>query len=251
MLRTNCRGARRWYSAASLAFATSIGGLGTAAAQPASTAAQPGPANVQQPPGIAATVAEDRANLAGLWTGGRYRITAGDVIEFNFPYVPEFNQTVSVQPDGYVALRGVPDIPAAGRTVPELKTDVIDAYEQVLRDPVVTIVLKEFEKPYFVVGGQVTRPGKYDLRGATTLTQALAIAGGRSDGAKMSDVVLFRRLGTDLVEVKRIDLKKMLARRDLSEDPIVRPGDTIFVPKTAFSRIEPFLPKPSVGFFRW
>lgn len=233
-----------------------------AASVPAAVAASmPGPAPQHLPPvstsqqeqpqvpQAAGSVADDRAALASLWTGGRYRITSGDVIEFNFPYVPEFNQTVPVQPDGYIALRGIPDIPAAGRTVPQLKADVIDAYEQFIRDPVVTVVLKEFEKPYFIIGGDVARPGKYELRGATTVTQALAVAGGKSEFGKLSDVVLFRRYGNDLVDVKRINVKRMFDKRDLSEDPILRPGDTLFVPRSVYSKIAPFIPKPSLGFF--
>lgn len=197
----------------------------------------------------AASVNDDRAALKDLWTSGRYRITSGDVIEFDFPFVPEFNQTVSVQPDGYISLRGLPDIPAAGRTVPQLKIDVIEAYGQIMRDPSVTLVLKEFEKPYFVIGGEVARPGKYELRGATTVTQALAVAGGKTGSGKLSDVVLFRRYGNDLVDVKRIDVQRMYSKHNLSEDPILRPGDTIFIPRSTFSKIEPFIPKPSIGFF--
>jgi protein involved in polysaccharide export with SLBB domain len=54
-------------------------------------------------------------------------------------------------------------------------------------------VLKDFEKPYFVAGGRVARPGKYDLRGDTTVSQGIALAGGFLDSAKHSQVVLFRR----------------------------------------------------------
>jgi polysaccharide export outer membrane protein len=215
---------------------------------PAPTSAS-GASNTSVVPAGSTPAEEDARVLAGLWPSGRYRITAGDVIQFTFPYVPEFDQTVAVQPDGYISLRGLHDLGAAGRTVPELKSEVLDAYAEILRDPVITLVLKEFEKPYFVIGGEVAHPGKYELRGATTVTQALAIAGGKVAGAKVSDVVLFRRFGNDLVDVKRINVKKMYSKRDLSEDPVLRPNDTLFVPKSTYSKLEPFLPKPSLGFF--
>jgi len=197
-----------------------------------------------------ASVENDRQALRVLWTsGGRYRITPGDVIECIFPYVSEFNQTVTVQPDGYISLRAISDLRAAGQTVAELRQEVIEAYEQILREPVVTLVLKEFEKPYYVIGGDVTRPGRYDMRGAMTVTQAIAVAGGKTSSGNLSDVVLFRRYGNDLVDVKRIDVKRMYSKRDLSEDPILRPGDTLFVPRSTFAKIAPFIPRPSVGFF--
>lgn len=196
-------------------------------------------------------LSQDLETMRGLWAGGRYRLTPGDVVDVNFPYVGEFNQTVSVQPDGYIALRGIRDIHVAGLTVPELRQEVVEAYSSSLRDPVVTIVLKEFEKPYFVASGEVTHPGRYEIRGATTLTQALALAGGPTASAKQSAVVLFRRLGNELINVKMVDVQKMFASRNLSEDPVLRPGDLLFVSKSRMSSILPWIPKPGLGWTFW
>ena len=183
------------------------------------------------------------------WLNGRYRITPSDVLEVSFPYVPEFTQTVAVQPDGYVNLRGVGDIRAQGRTVPELRALLLEAYAPILREPVLTVVLREFEKPYYVTAGEVKQPGRFELRGPVTVMQAIALAGGPADGAKTSQVILFRRYTADLVEVKELDIKKMLARRDLSEDHLLRPGDTVFVPRSTLAKLKPFLPTASIGFF--
>jgi polysaccharide export outer membrane protein len=56
------------------------------------------------------------------------------------------------------------------------------------------VVLKDFEKPYFIADGQVARPGKYDLRGDTTLTEAINMAGSFTENAKHSRIVLFRKV---------------------------------------------------------
>jgi polysaccharide export outer membrane protein len=109
-----------------------------------------------------------------------------------------------------------------------------------------TIVLKEFEKPYFVATGEVTRPGKFELRGATTVSQALAFAGGLTRSAKHSQVVVFRRYSNELLEVKQIDIKKMFNARDMSEDLMLRPGDTLYVPRSKLSQLAPFLPRPGL-----
>jgi polysaccharide export outer membrane protein len=178
---------------------------------------------------------------ASPWIDGRYRLTPGDAVELSFPYVPEFNQTLTVQPDGYVTLRTIGDLRVQGRTIPELTAMLREAYTPILREPVITVVLKDFEKPYFIAAGEVATPGKFELRGATTLTQAVALAGGFTTKAKHSQVVLFRRFSSDQVEVKQIDVKKMLASRDLSEDYVLRPGDTVFVPKSTLSRLAPIM----------
>ncbi len=180
---------------------------------------------------------------------GRYRLTPTDVIELTFPYVPEFNQTLTVQPDGYVTLRSVGELRVQGRSLPELRLMLLAAYEPILREPAITILLKEFEKPYFVAIGEVIKQGKFELRGATTLTQALAMAGGLTPTGKSSQIVLFRRYSHDMLEVKQIDVKKMFAARDLSEDPLLQPGDMLFVPKSTLAQIGRFISKPQLGLF--
>ena len=179
----------------------------------------------------------------------RYRINPSDTLELTFPLSPEFNQTVTVQPDGYITLRGVGDLQAEGQTLPELTESIKTAYSKILQDPEINVDPKEFEKPFFTVGGQVGKPGKFDWHGDITLTQAIAIAGGFTDASKHSQVLLFRRVSDQWTEARIINVKKMMSSRDLQEDPELKPGDMLFVPKNALSKIKPFLPTTSVGAF--
>jgi polysaccharide export outer membrane protein len=126
---------------------------------------------------------------------------------------------------------------------------VNEAYMPFVRDPVFTAVLKEFEKPYFVAAGEVTKPGRYELRGATTLTQAIAYAGGATGHAKMTEVVIFRPHSEDAVSVKQINVTEMFSKRDLSEDPLLRPGDTIYLSKSKLGKMAPVLSKVGLGLF--
>jgi polysaccharide export outer membrane protein len=144
----------------------------------------------------------------------RYRIEAGDTFDLTFDLSPEFNQTaVAVQPDGFVT----------------------------------SVVLKEFEKPYFVADGQVAKPGKYEMHGNMTVTQAIAIAGGFQSSAKHSQVVLFRRVDDQWTEAKLINVKKMQNDRDLREDPFLHSGDMLFVPKNVLSKIDRLIPNLNAG----
>jgi polysaccharide export outer membrane protein len=178
----------------------------------------------------------------------RYRIEAGDTFDLNFDLSPEFNQlAVAVQPDGFVTLRGVGDLKVAGQTVPELTQTLRTAYSKILNEPLISVVLKEFEKPYFVADGQVAKPGKYDMHGEMTLTQAIAIAGGFQSSAKHSQVLLFRRVDDQWTEAKLIDVKKMQKNGNLSEDPFLHSGDMLFVPKNVMSKIDRFIPNLSMG----
>jgi len=178
----------------------------------------------------------------------RYKIASGDSFDITFDLSPEFNQTgVSVQPDGFVTLHGVGDIKVQGQTVPQLTATLRKAYGKILNDPAISIVLKDFQKPYFIADGQVARPGKYELRDDTTLTEAIAMAGGFLETAKHSQVVLYRRVDDNWTSAQLINVKKMEAERSLREDPFLHPGDMLFVPKNRLSKIKPFLPTANMG----
>lgn len=179
----------------------------------------------------------------------RYRLERDDVFDLDFVLTPEFNQTVTVQPDGYISLRGVGDVKVLGETIPEASATIRTAYANVLDNPPIAIVLKDFEKPYFVAGGWVGKPGKYDLRGETTLSQAIQVAGGLRDGANDSNVILFRSVSNDWVEVKKLNAKDILAGKNTNEDVRLRPGDMFLVPKSTFAKIAPFIPRATLGMY--
>jgi len=178
----------------------------------------------------------------------RYRIQPDDVLDLSFRYTPEFDQEVTVEPDGFIQLKGLDHgVLVKGQTVPELVETLQKAYSNVLNKPVVSVVLADFERPYFVVGGEVTKPGKYDLRGPTTASQAVAIAGGFTEYPKNTKVILFRRYTDDEVETRVLNLKDILKGKDPQEDVQLQPGDMLYVPKSIMGKIDRFLPRASLG----
>jgi polysaccharide biosynthesis/export protein len=180
----------------------------------------------------------------------RYKLEPGDSFDITFDLSPEFNQTgVAVQPDGFVNLHGVGDVKVQGQTVPQLTETLRKTYGKILNDPVISVVLKDFQKPFFIADGQVARPGKYELRGDTTLTEAIAMAGGFLDTSKHSQVVLYRRVDDTWTSAQLINVKKMETDRNYREDPILHPGDMLFVPKNTLSKVKPFIPSANVGTF--
>jgi polysaccharide export outer membrane protein len=178
----------------------------------------------------------------------RYRLSASDSFDLLFEYTPEWNQSLTVQPDGYITLRTVGDVYVSGLTVDQTKQKLEELYGKVLNKPVISISLRDFQRPYFIADGRVNKPGKYELRGDTTAMQAIAMAGGfTAREAKNSNVVLFRRVDDNWVETKVIDIKAMQKSGDLSEDVHLRPGDMLFVPQNALSKIQQWIPLYSVG----
>jgi len=173
----------------------------------------------------------------------QYRLGRGDVFDLEFPLTPEFNQQgIAVQPDGFVSLRNVGQVPAEGKTVLELAEDLRQRYAQILHDPVITVVLKDFERPYFIATGQVGRPGKFELRGDLSVSQGLAMAGGLTITAGHSRVLLFRRRAGDWYEVKELNVKRLLQARKTQEDLQLQSGDMIVVPTSNLGNIKRVIP---------
>lgn len=207
---------------------------------------------IAQAPAVSAVAGAASAtsadNPAGLHDRNpRYQLRKGDTFDVDFPFSPEFNQALSVQPDGYVTLKAVGDVHVENQTVPELTQTLKTAYAKILHDPVVTVSLKDFERPYFIAAGQVGRPGKYDLRSALTVTEAVAIAGGFTEKSKHSEVVLYRPAPGGGFDAKVLNVKKLLASRNLSEDLRLEPGDVVYVPQNKYSKVRPYLPSPAAG----
>ena len=177
----------------------------------------------------------------------RYELCRGDIFGLVFPFTPDFDQTVTVHPDGFITLRGLGDLQVAGKTVPEVTELLKTAYAKILHDPVINIVLKDFEKPYFIAGGQIGHPGKYELRDDTTLTEAIAIAGGFTGNSKHSQVLLFRRVSSDWSRARILNVKKMFEGGNLTEDLHLQPGDMFFVPQNKISKIRKWIPYTSIS----
>jgi polysaccharide biosynthesis/export protein len=178
-----------------------------------------------------------------------YRLTKSDVVDVNFTFSPDYNQSLTVQPDGFVVLKGAGPVLAEGLTLPQLQQKIAGAYRGVLHEPEVTLSLKDFDKPYFLASGEVTKPGKYELRGDVTVNEAIAIAGGFTQQARHSQVVVFRRVSSEVAETHVLDVKRMLYSRDLREDLHLRPGDFIYVPQNRMSKVRKFVPTNSLSWY--
>jgi len=230
-----------------------------AAQNPSSPAAQPAsPSASAQPPSAGSTPTDpatreilsavkgygDTLNVPVLPApGSRYRVMVGDQINVLFTIVKALDETVTVRPDGTISLIGAPDVYVQRQTMPEVVETIRKAYVGILQPPILfTVTLANIENPYFVVGGQVTNPGKFRLKGDLTVAESIEVAGGYLLGtAKDSRVILFRRVSNDWIEAKLIDLKRVLNQGDLADDVHLQSGDLVFVPKNRLSKVQPFL----------
>ena len=172
----------------------------------------------------------------------RYSLQREDVLLVTFPLSPELNQTVTVQPDGYINLQSAGSVYAQGLTAPELVLAVKKAYTGILRNPIIDVDVQDFQKPFFTVSGQVGKPGQYELRSDITVAEAIAVAGGMTMFTAKTQVFLFHRVSKDWVEVKKVNLKDILSGKHANEDATIQPGDMIYVPEKFITNFRKYVP---------
>jgi protein involved in polysaccharide export with SLBB domain len=174
--------------------------------------------------------------------GSGYRLHQGDKIEVKFFYQPELNQAAVVKPDGMISLQLIGDVPAEGLTPRELEQRLVQRYAPILIDPSISVIVTDYVKPRIFVGGEVAKPGPYELRDGDSLAQALVLAGGLTPRAHRKQVIHARLIGEGQMRVTVIDTTKLYAKNpDPDLNLTLRDGDLVYVPESKLSRLSDIL----------
>jgi polysaccharide export outer membrane protein len=169
----------------------------------------------------------------------RYTLHPGDTVDLNLRFTPEYNQTLIVQPDGFITVNLIGDVQLAGLTLEQAHDLLVEKLSVRLNKPELNLVLKDFQHPYVVVGGEVQTPGKIELRQSMTAMQAVVLAGGFKPTARDTRIVVFRHIDSNMGEVKVLNLHKIQDDKQLERDMALQAGDMILVPQNriaTFSR---------------
>lgn len=179
----------------------------------------------------------------------RYVLQPNDEIVVQYRYTPEFNQTIKIQPDGFVTLELVGELKVGGLTLTQARSLITEKASVRLNDPEVGLALRDFEAPHFLVGGEVIKPGRFELRSHTSALQAVLLAGGFSNDAKTSRVVVFRRVNPELYEVMAVNLGKVPKNGGRLEDLLLQAGDMVLVQPSTMARLGRFMRAANIGLF--
>lgn len=164
----------------------------------------------------------------GTEIGADYHIGATDLLSVSVLQVPDltFNE-IRVDAAGNLQMPLIGSVQAAGLTPNELSTDIARRLgERYLRNPQVTVSVKEAASQKVTIDGAVAQPGVYEMRGRTTLLQAVAMARGPLREADVNSVAVFREVnGQRMVAV--FDLAAI--RNGQAEDPVILGDDVVVV----------------------
>lgn len=178
-----------------------------------------------------------------------YTLHVGDVIALNYRLTPEFNQTVTVQPDGRVDLEVVGSVKVIGLSLDQVHDEIVHIASQQLNHPELAITLKQFQQPYVVVAGEVGKPGKIEINDNTTALQAIMLAGGFLSSARDTQVILFRHINGDMAEVRRLNLHNIKTKSQLERDAELEPGDMLLVTRNKMEHLSRFMKATNLGVY--
>ncbi len=171
----------------------------------------------------------------------QYRLYPGDEVDVTVPSAPELNKTVTVQPDGRITLPLIPPQMAAGRTAEELDGELSAAYASQLLRPEVTVTVKAQPLKVFV-GGEVNKPGVYDMAGDEDALRAIIDAGGFTDSGKRTEVIIIRRRPDGQPMMRTVDLERAFHHGDAPPDLVpLRRFDVVWVPKSRLGNAASFM----------
>ena len=171
----------------------------------------------------AASVPPDKSAPAG------YRIGPEDVLEIDVWSRPELSRKVPVRPDGRISLPLINDVQTSGLTPMELRDILLARLAEYVTAPEVSVIVTEVRSFRVSVLGEVSRPGRFELKSQIRLVDALALAGGLTQYAKHSNIVVLRSNGHGL-EAHRFDYDKLRAADARIVNFFLQPDDVLLVP---------------------
>jgi len=157
-----------------------------------------------------------------------YRIGSEDVLDISVRNNAELEKVVPVRPDGKISIPLINDVAAAGLTPMELRDVLTQKFAAYIQNPEVSVVVREIHSLKVSVIGNVKAPGRYELKGAATVLDALALATGFNEFAARRKITILRRDGATQQRI-RFDYDAAV-KGDSEKNMLVKAGDIIIVP---------------------
>jgi polysaccharide export outer membrane protein len=176
-----------------------------------------------------------------------YKVGADDLLEVTLFDIEGKNGEprqipVRVSQSGIITLPLVGQVTVGGKTAVEAEQAVREAYRRYIRDPQITVFVKEYHSYRVSVVGYVEKPGVLEVTGERSLLEVLAMAGGLN--SKAGKTLQVSRLREDRQETLLIDLDKLSHQGDMRLNLRMLPGDVVNVPKAGVVYVQGSVKKP-------
>jgi polysaccharide export outer membrane protein len=158
-----------------------------------------------------------------------YRIGPEDVLQIAVWNNEALSCTVPVRPDGMISMPLLSDVRASGLTPVELRELLSKRLSEYMAQPEVSVIVTDVRSYKVSVLGQVMRPGRYELKSWSTVLDLLALAGGFTDYASRSRIVILRSDGQTTERI-RFDYDDVVSEHSEQVNLYLHAGDIVLVP---------------------
>jgi protein involved in polysaccharide export with SLBB domain len=158
------------------------------------------------------------------------------VIQVRFYYNAELDDTIEIRPDGTISMPFIGEPKVEGMTVTQMRLELEERYQPILKQPGITVQVRQFASQKVYVGGQVVRPGVVALKGEMTLLDAIMEAGGNKTTGSDSQVILIRKSEEGRALRYRLSLKPKNEEQPEAGNIRLQPFDVVLLPETRIAR---------------
>lgn len=155
---------------------------------------------------------------------GDYQIGEGDLLDIAVWGVKDLNFQVRVRPDGKITVPGLGEVAASGSTPSQLQGYLGGRLKELVKNPIVTVTVREITNSKVYIFGSGVKAGVYDLSRRTTLLQLLCTLP-EVKTADLRNAYLLRK-----GEKLKVDLHRLFIQGDTSQDLQLESDDSLFVP---------------------
>ena len=169
-----------------------------------------------------------------------YTIDEGDRLSITVWENPDLDKTVVVRPDGKISFPLIDEVQAQGLTISEFDQEITNRLKEYIRFPDVSVSLQKMGGSKIIMLGEVQFPDVYELTGSRTILEAIAAAGGFTNDAVASSVVVIKG-GPENPKGMRVNLNNALHKPQSKQNIVLESEDIVFVPKKFIADVNYFI----------
>jgi polysaccharide export outer membrane protein len=158
-----------------------------------------------------------------------YLLGPEDIVKISVWKDEHLTQEVVVRPDGMISFPLVGDVPAAGRTIEDVRIELVKRLNRFVQNPQVSVLAIKILSYKIYVIGRVNKPGEFLVGHYTDVLQALSLAGGLNQFAAENDIRVMRRNRGEqqVFQFRYGDVRK---GKEMGQNIILERGDVVVVP---------------------
>lgn len=178
------------------------------------------------------------ANASGAADSGKagsahddtFIIGNDDVLAISVWNEPNLTKSIPVRSDGKISMPLIGEIQATGRTPAQLEREITGKLKNYITAPQVAVIVEKINSKKFNILGEVMKPGSYPISQASTVVDAIALAGGFRDFAKKTGVYVLRKSADGRESKMSFNYKDFIKGKNPGQNIAIEPNDTIIVP---------------------